>query len=309
MKKSFDLLIVGQPSLDINVDHLGKAHEEVGGAVVYSAHAADALGARVGIAPKLDAGTIDISQSFADAPEVTIFPVASTRSTSIENIYLSADRERRRSSLVSAIDPYTVEDLPDVNAAVWYLAGLVRSDIPDEVISHAADLGRCAVDVQSVVRCAVPSDGSMEYRDWPAKHELLPRIEFLKTDAAEAEILTGLSDRREAARLLHDWGAKEIMVTHHTEVLVFDGDTFHVEPLRPRGLSGRSGRGDTCFATYVSQRLHHSAAEALRTAAGLTSLKMDKPGPFTGTRADVEEFIRTDLHPAPQSGVTRGRAS
>lgn len=309
MRESFDLLIVGQPSLDINVDHLGVAYEEVGGAVVYSAHAANALGAKVGIAPKLDPGTIDITKSFADAPAVKVFPISSPRSTSIENIYLSADRERRRSSLVSAIDPYRVEELPDVDASVWYLAGLVRSDIPDEVIAHAADLGRCAVDVQSVVRCAVESDGSMEYRDWDAKRELLPRIEFLKTDAAEAEILTGLSDRREAARLLHEWGAKEVMVTHHTEVLVYDGDTFHSEPLRPRGLSGRSGRGDTCFATYVSERLRHGAADALRTAAGLTSLKMEKPGPFNGTRADVEEFIRTDLHPEEQSNGNPGSAS
>lgn len=33
------------------------------------------------------------------------------------------------------------------------------------------------------------------FEDWKEKKELLPYITFLKTDAAEAEILTGLTDR------------------------------------------------------------------------------------------------------------------
>ena len=67
----------------------------------------------------------------------------------------------------------------------------------------------------------------MVYHDWKEKKELLPYIRFLKTDAAEAEILTGLTDRAEAAKVLYGWGAKEILITHNTEVLVYDGHEIY----------------------------------------------------------------------------------
>ena len=53
----------------------------------------------------------------------------------------------------------------------------------------------------------------------------------LKTDAAEAEILTGLTDRAEAAKLLYSWGAKEIMITHKMCIRDRTGGPFHRQPL------------------------------------------------------------------------------
>ena len=92
--------------------------------------------------------------------------------------------------------------------------------------------------------------------------------------------------------MLYEWGAREIMITHNTEVLLYDGKDYYAEPLRPRNLSGRSGRGDTCFASYITERLTQDIPAALRTAAALVSLKMESPGPFLGTRADVAAYIR-----------------
>jgi len=116
-------------------------------------------------------------------------------------------------------------------------------------------------------------------------------IDYLKTDAAEAEILTGLADRPAAARQLYDWGAKEVMITHNSEVLVYDGKTVYTQPIKSRNLSGRTGRGDTTFAGYLNERLTCDAATALLWATALVSLKMETPGPFQGSRADVEAYI------------------
>jgi sugar/nucleoside kinase (ribokinase family) len=116
-------------------------------------------------------------------------------------------------------------------------------------------------------------------------------ITYLKTDAAEAEILTGLSDRYAAARLLHEWGAKEVMITHNTEVILYDGESMYSAPLKPRNLTGRTGRGDTTFAGYLAKRLHCGIEESLQYAAALVSLKMETPGPFTGTDQDVYIYM------------------
>ena len=90
----------------------------------------------------------------------------------------------------------------------------------------------------------------------------------------------------------HGWGAKEIMITHNTEVLVFDGREIYTCPIKARNLSGRTGRGDTTFAGYVNERLTSDIPAALRFATALVSLKMETPGAFCGTRADVDEYIR-----------------
>ena len=131
----------------------------------------------------------------------------------------------------------------------------------------------------------------MYFEDWAEKKELLPYIHFLKTDAAEAEILTGTADRRKAAEIMYSWGAKESVITHNTEVLVYDGKNFYTCPIRARNLSGRTGRGDTTFAAYICERLRNDIRSSLLTATATVSLKMETPGPFGGTREMIEEYI------------------
>jgi Sugar kinases, ribokinase family len=132
----------------------------------------------------------------------------------------------------------------------------------------------------------------MSFKDWAEKKELLPYIDYFKTDAAEAEILTGQPDREKSARLFYEWGAKEIIITHNTEVIAYDGKKIYRYPIKSRNLSGRSGRGDTAFAAYISERLSHSVEDSLLVAAATVSAKMETPGPYRGNREDVLEYIK-----------------
>lgn len=286
----FDIMIIGQLSLDINTDFDGRQESVIGGAVLCSGFAADASGARVAVLAKGSAGIADPVKAFEKKPGITVFSVESKTCTSISNTYLTADRERRICRAISRIEPYQPEDLPDVPVSIYHVAGLMYGDISEEVILAAARRGLCAVDVQCLLRR--DEGGEMLFRDWDRKREVLPMIRFLKTDAAEAETLTGLADRREAAKMLHGWGAKEIMITHHTEALVYDGKRFYSAPLKPRSLRGRTGRGDTAFAGYLARRLHEGIEPSLLYAAALVSLKMETPGPFMGTEEDVRQYIR-----------------
>lgn len=285
----FDLCILGQPSLDINVDFGGDVERRVGGAVVYSAYAASSVGYSVAVLPKMNRNEIDVDRVFAGSSGITIFPLDSPHSTSIENIYHSADREKRTCRAIGRIAPYRVEEIPDIDAPVYHIAGLMQGDLGNEIIAFASRKAAAAVDVQCLLRC-VEGD-SMVFHDWKEKKEFLPMISFLKTDAAEAEIMTGMTDRTEAAKQLYDWGAKEVMITHNSEALVYDGRTIHTSPLKPRNLRGRTGRGDTIFATYLCERLTSDIPVALEFSAALVSLKMETPGPFRGTRADVQAYV------------------
>ncbi len=286
----FDSLIIGEVAQDTNVDYDGTTVRAPGGAVYYSGCAAAGLGHRVAVLPKADTTQVDLKAVFAQSPNVTVYPLHSAASFVTKNVYHTPDRERRTSTVDSMIEPYRAEEIPEIDARIWHLAGLVRGDIPNELIPFAARHAMVAMDVQCMLRCV--ENGGMVYRDWEEKREFLPYLRFLKTDAAEAEILTGLKDRAEAAKVLYQWGAKEILITHNTEVLVYDGQEVYTCPIKSRNMSGRTGRGDTTFAGYINERLTQDIPTALRTATALVSLKMETPGPYMGTRADVEAYQR-----------------
>ncbi len=286
----FDSIIVGHITNDFNTDCDGVTIEQPGGAVLYSSASAYALGHTVAAVTKLPESDKDrlnalkvekenIFCSWCDSPSVMV------------NIYLTPDRERRNSTCRSVGTPFTAEDLPDTDTSVYHFAGLVYGDFDGDLIKAAAKKAKVAVDVQGFLRHVNKENGAMYFEDWADKKELLPYITYLKTDAAEAEILTGTADRREAARIMHSWGAKEIVITHNTEVLAYDGEKFYTCPIRARNLSGRTGRGDTTFAAYICERLTNDIFSSLLTATATVSLKMETPGPFGGSRKDVENYI------------------
>ena len=284
-------LIIGEVAQDTNVDYDGTTVEATGGAVYYSGFAAANMGHKIAVLPKADTSVVDLKAAFAEAPNITVYPVHSPTSFVTKNVYHTKDRERRTSTVDSVITPYQTSDVPaGIDAEIWHLAGLVGGDIPNEMLPYAAQHAMLAIDVQCMLRWV--ENGGMVYHDWPEKKELLPYVRFLKTDAAEAEILTGLTDRAEAAKMLYSWGAKEILITHNTEVLVYDGKEIYTCPIKSRDMSGRTGRGDTTFAGYINERLTKDIPTALQTATALVSLKMETPGPFRGTRADVEDYIK-----------------
>ena len=286
----FDTIIIGQVCLDTNTDFDGRTEHRYGGAVLYSGHAANSIGKKVAVVPKGNSSVTNATEAFKGTG-ITVFERPSKDSTLMENVYFTADRERRRSRCLAVIDPYTPADIPDDETGVYHLAGLCYGDIGTDIIMECARRADVAMDIQCMLRHVEP-DQSLKLHDWPEKKEYLKYIRYLKTDAAEAEILTGLTDREEAARMMYGWGAKEIVITHNTEVIAYDGQRIYRAPLRPRNLSGRTGRGDTTFAGYITERQSCGIQEALTFSAALVSLKMETPGPFTGTRQDVLKYIK-----------------
>ncbi len=285
----YDSIIMGHISLDYNTDHLDNTVEVIGGAVTFSSASAYALGHRVAAFTKVAPADRDRVSGLV-IPQEDIFCLPADSSTVMKNKYFTADKERRTCENVSVGTPFTVEDIPDLDADVFHFAGLIYGDFNNEMIRKAAERYAVAVDVQTLLRHR-RDDGSMYFEDWADKKDMLPYIRFLKTDAAEAEILTGTDDRKKAAQMLFDWGAKEILITHNTEVLAFDGKEFFTCPIRARNLSGRTGRGDTTFAAYYCERLTQDVPTALLYATATVSYKMETPGPFRGTRADVDAYI------------------
>lgn len=292
--KDYDSLIIGHVTMDENTDHLGNTVRAPGGAVLFSSASAYALGHKVCALTKLAPEEGAARTDAFTIPREDIICLPAGRNTNMVNRYFTADKEKRSCVCASQGDPFLTSDIPsDITAKIYHLAGLAVGDYADDMIPFLDSKGDVAVDVQGYLRNVDPENGSLFFADWKEKKELLPFIRFLKTDAAEAEILTGETDRAAAAKKMHAWGAKEILITHNSEVLVFDGTEIHTCPIRSRTLVGRTGRGDTTFAAYINERLTNPVPEALRIATAAVSLKMESPGPLTCTRSDVLAYAET----------------
>lgn len=294
--KHYDSVIIGHISMDNNIDHLENSAFVCGGAVLYSSASAHALGHSVAAVTRLAEKDSERLSEFT-IPKEDIYAVWCENSTTMKNVYLTPDKERRNSSCLSVGTPFELSDIPDsISADIYHFAGLVYGDFPNEMIKECAKKGKIAVDVQTCLRHVNTDTGEMYFEDWADKKEMLPYIDFLKTDAAEAEIMTGTDDRYEAAKMLYEWGAKEVLITHNTEVIAYDGEKIYSCPIRARNLSGRTGRGDTTFAAYINERLTNDIPHSLLYATATVSLKMETPGQLKATRADIECYIK-EIYP------------
>lgn len=281
--KNYDIIMMGHVSKDIMI-YQDQEQRFTAGPVFYSSASASATGAKVLVITKAaqeDWKDLKCIKNTNTEIEIIESPV----STSIENIYLSENREKRKVTLISQADAFIENDIPSDTTKIYHMAGLFKDEIPETFIPLLAQRGAVGIDAQGVLRCN--EKGKLLFKDWENKKKYLPMITYLKTDAAEAEILTGTDDREKGAKILAELGAKEVMVTHNTEVLVFADGKFYRAPFNPSNLSGRTGRGDTCFAAYLSARLTHDPQYAVKYAAALTSIKMEKPGRFSGNIDDV----------------------
>lgn len=294
--KHYESVIIGHISMDNNIDHLGNGAFVCGGAVLYSSASAYALGHKVAAITRLAEKDSERLFEFT-IPKEDVYAVWCENSTTMKNVYLTPDKERRNSSCLSVGTPFELSDIPNgISADIYHFAGLVYGDFPNEMIKECAKKGKIAVDVQTCLRHVNTDTGEMYFEDWADKKEMLPYIDFLKTDAAEAEIMTGTSDRYEAVKILYGLGAKEVLITHNTEVIAYDGEKIYSCPIRARNLSGRTGRGDTTFAAYINERLTNNIEQSLLYATATVSLKMETPGPLKETRADIESYIK-EIYP------------
>ncbi|HSB82776.1 MAG TPA: PfkB family carbohydrate kinase [Candidatus Methylomirabilis sp.] len=282
-----DILMIGHFAKDrLVVD--GQAEEASGGAVYYGSVVLRRLGVRVAIATRLHPD--DFSRLDELRREgVEVFAAPGPATTGIENIYNSADMERRICRPLAFAGPIQAADLPALQAKVYLLVPIVAGEVDLPLLKTMAARGPVGMDVQGFVR--VRQGNELVFRHWADMREGLSHITYLKVDRAEAELLTGETDLRQAAGKLAAYGPREIVLTQSSGVIVYADGHIHQAPFTPRSLAGRTGRGDTCFATYVGKRLTSSPAEACRWAGAVTTLKQERPGPWRGNPADVEALL------------------
>ncbi len=284
-----DIMMIGHFARDILVVD-GQAENASGGAVYYGGMALLQLGVSVAIVTRLHPDDFTRLEELR-LKGAQVFATPAKETSGIENIYDSADMERRICKSRSFAGPFHPEDIPNISARIYLVAPIIAGEVDLPLLKSLAARGPIALDVQGFVR--VRENDHLVFRQWSEMEEGLSHVTYLKVDRAEAELLTGQTDLRVAARQLAGFGPREVVVTQSSGLTVFCDGKLYDAPLTPRSLYGRTGRGDTCFATYLGKRLSTSSQEACRFAAAVTTLKQEQPGPWRGSLSDVQALLNS----------------
>jgi sugar/nucleoside kinase (ribokinase family) len=177
--------------------------------------------------------------------------------------------------------PWNKPGLSGITARIYAIVPIIAGEVGLPLLKLLAGRGPVALDVQGFVRVRVGD--ALLFRPWPEMVEGLAHVTYLKVDRAEAEALTGEADLAAAARVLAAYGPREIVLTQSSGVTVYADGAIFTAPFTPRSLAGRTGRGDTCFATYLTRRFAAPPEEACRWAGIVTSQKQEQPGPWRPT--------------------------
>ncbi|RPI85741.1 MAG: carbohydrate kinase [Chloroflexi bacterium] len=287
MDNSFDVLMVGHFAKDeLIVD--GKGEISSGGGVYYGSIALRQLGLKVAVATRLHADDFPRLGELCRAG-VEVFATPAQQTSGIANYYQSHDMERRVCKLMGFAGTMSIDEIPELPVKVIMVSGIIAGEVDLPTLKLLAQRAPLALDVQGFVR--VPEGDDLVFKPWPDMVEGLQQVTYLKVDRAEAEHLTGETDLYAACQKLASYGPKEIILTQNSGPLVYaDGNFFHA-PFKPRSLAGRTGRGDTCFSSYIGRRLSAGPEESTRWAAAVTSLKQEKPGPWYGPLEEAEALM------------------
>lgn len=227
--------------------------------------------------------------------QVEVLP--SRKTVYFENIY-GENQDDRKQRVLAKADPFTVEELKDEEAKFFHLGSLLSDDFSLDVVKLLSGKGKLAVDAQGYLR---EVRGEQVYpTDWKDKREALKYIDILKVNEHEAEVLTGFKDFKQAALQLAEWGVKEVLLTLGSlGSIIYAEGTFYKIPAYPaKNVVDATGCGDTYSMGYLYMRNKGASYdEAGCFAAALSTIKLEKSGPFSGTEEQVWDIIRnSDLH-------------
>lgn len=293
MNKKYDITFVGHMVYDEIIPFGGVPRVAPGSAVLCGAMVAARVGKKVAVVTKMAVKDEHILQPMKDLG-IDTFLIPAEETSYNRVLHYSANVDEREMTLVKSAGLISIDDVPELDSSCVHLAGISDTEFDMSLMKalKARNYQSLSVDMQSFVRHIHPVTKNHEFSDVADKKEIAAMMDKLKLDIVEAKLLTGTDDLEKAALMVESWGCPEVMITHSEGVLArVNGKTYY-EKFSNSNVSGRTGRGDTTFAAYLSHRLDHGVPESLKFAAALVSIKMETPGPFSGTLEEVYKRIQ-----------------
>jgi len=284
----YDIVFIGHFGTGTIVPFEGSPFVEHASPVLYGAMAASCLGKRIAVVTRipedeaylldpLKAANVDL---FVQPGEITRYRI----------VFPTANVDQRQAFVIKSGANFAMTDIPPLEPCLIHLCCMGGGEFQLDLLRTLKARGlRLSVDMQGFVHRGDEKTGAVLLADVPEKKEILGMAHFVKLDAVEGKILTGAVMPQDQADMLEEWGSSETIISSSEGVLARSNKKTAFAKFTPRRILGRMGRGDTLMGAYLARRLDHPVEDSLRFAAALTSIKMERAGPFQGSLDDVME--------------------
>lgn len=293
----YDICCIGHITLDKVVTSESEVYMP-GGTAFYFAHSLYNIDHNFLLVTALAKDQISFVEDLKEKGiHIKLLPSAFT--VYFENIY-PANQDIRIQRVWQKADPFSKEDLEEVNAKIYHLGSLLADDFSFDLIKSLSEKGIVSLDVQGMLREV--DDTNVVAIDWAEKEKSLKYIDILKANESEMEVLTGTKDIAEGAKILASWGVKEVVITLGSMgSVIYANNSFHLIPaFVPKKVVDATGCGDTYMAGYLYKRsLGASLQEAGEFGAAMATLNIENSGPFNGTLQDIRKKIDGDAKVFP----------
>ena len=294
MIESADIVILGHVAKDI-IEVDGESYTSIGGAVYYGGIAGSHMGLKIIIITRLKEEDYEILTAFKkNGVKYYVYP--SEETSGLKNIYSSTNMEFRSYKPLGFAGLFKQEEIIKINSKFFVIGPITAGEVDLELLKYLKTKypENLCLDMQGFIRFRDNKKVFYSPLTLKEKKEIISNINVLKVDQTEAEVLTDQKNIKTAAKILLEFGPREILITHEDGISIFGNNFSHSFLWKNKSSLGRTGRGDTAFISYLGSRIKKNPKQSLKFAAALTSLKLETPGPFNLPRHQVETLIKKE---------------
>ena len=255
-KNVFDVLSVGHLTIDtISLPDRPNPFVVLGGSVAYVSLVARHLGARAAIASKVGYDFPEAYKWWLDQEGINqsnVVKDAQSHTTRFELKYTNLFERTLRSDCRA--HPITIQDLSNIPKTEIVHVGPVANEIGfDELEELKKRTNAVSLDPQGLVR-SFDDEGRISIQSMTDKR-ILELVDIFKCSHVEVQAVTGLSDMNQAIKLIHDGGARIVIVTLGAKgsIVSIDGAIHSVPACKPDKIVDPTGAGDAFIGGFLAE--------------------------------------------------------
>ncbi|MHA1409610.1 MAG: carbohydrate kinase family protein [Candidatus Odinarchaeia archaeon] len=167
--------------------------------------------------------------------------------------------------------------------AKFILLGPILQEVDGDFISTIKEIteAKLFLDPQGLLR-RVNSENRIErVADKNTLRNIIEKVDFVKPNEYEAEVITGYKDPVKAAETLKSWNNKVAIVTlgEHGSVISFGSETYDIPPYRTFAKDP-TGAGDSYAGSFIAKQLQvDDLIESALFASAASSIMVEYTGP------------------------------
>ncbi|MEM2111646.1 MAG: carbohydrate kinase family protein [Candidatus Bathyarchaeia archaeon] len=293
----FDIVTVGHFTIDyIKSPRRLDSKPTLGGPPTYTSIAARRLGANVSVISKVGEDFQPKYLKWLKNQGVDLSGLNKVKGTLTTSFMLNYfENGERQMALKNRAPPIEAEDVPDNLETNSIHVAPIANEVSYKVIDKLRRLtNTVSLDPQGFLRRF--TEEGMMYLAKMDNLEILEKIDIFKSSEREIEVLTGESDVLKAMIMIHEHGAKIVIVTRGMEgsILYFKNRFHKIPAARPKIVVDTTGAGDAFIGGFMAEYIEEKEPVwCACVGSAATSFVTEKIGP-RGFAPRKEVYERAD---------------